>query len=80
MKPLIGLALAAAFAAPAISQDKPKPPPIWHQGKPPAQAESKLAPHADTKTETTTETKPESKPESKPEKKSEGKSETKAAA
>src|SRR5688572_24071728 len=52
MKSLIALAVAAAFAAPALSQDKPKPPPIWHQGKPPAQADSKLAPHAGKMTET----------------------------
>ena len=45
-------AVAAAFAAPALSQDKPKPPPAWHQGKPAAQAESKLAPHAGKMTET----------------------------
>ena len=43
-------ALGAAFAAPAMSQQKP--PPAWHQGKPPAQAESKLAPHAGKMTET----------------------------
>ena len=46
MKKLIALAVSAAFAAPALSQDKPKPPPAWHQGKPAAMAESKLAPHA----------------------------------
>src|SRR4026209_62501 len=28
----------------ALAQDKPAPPPAWHQGKPPALAESKLAP------------------------------------
>ena len=50
MKKLIALAVAAAFAAPALSQ--PKPAPAWHQGKPPAQAESKLAPHAGKMTET----------------------------
>ena len=49
---MIALAVAAAFAAPAFSQDKPKPPPAWHQGKPPAMAESKLAPHAGKMTET----------------------------
>ena len=43
-------ALGAAFAAPAMSQQKP--PPAWHQGKPPAHAESKLAPHAGKMTET----------------------------
>ena len=52
MMKLIAVAVAAAFAAPALSQDKPAPPPAWHQGKPPAQAESKLAPHAGKMTET----------------------------
>src|SRR5687767_9037181 len=52
MRSLIALAVAAAFAAPALSQDKPKPPPAWHQGKPPAQAASKLAPHPGKMTET----------------------------
>ena len=52
MKNLIALAVAAAFAAPALSQDKPKPPPAWHQGKPPAMGESKLAPHPGKMTET----------------------------
>ena len=52
MKTIIAFAVAAAFAAPALSQDKPKPPPAWHQGKPPAHAESKLAPHAGKMTET----------------------------
>ena len=52
MRSLIALAVAAAFAAPALSQDKPKPPPAWHQGKPAAMAESKLAPHAGKMTET----------------------------
>src|SRR5919108_3361873 len=52
MKKIIALAVAAAFAAPALSQDKPKPPPAWHQGKPPAMAESKLAPHPGKMTET----------------------------
>jgi glucose/arabinose dehydrogenase len=51
MQTLIAAAVAAAFAAPALSQDKP-PPPAWHQGKPPAHAESKLAPHAGKMTET----------------------------
>lgn len=49
---MIALAVAAAFAAPAFSQDKPKPPPAWHQGKPPAMTESKLAPHPGKMTET----------------------------
>jgi glucose/arabinose dehydrogenase len=52
MKTVIALAVAAAFAAPALSQDKPKPPPAWHQGKPPAMGESKLAPHPGKMTET----------------------------
>jgi glucose/arabinose dehydrogenase len=52
MKAIIAVAVAAAFAAPALAQDKPKPPPAWHQGKPPAMAESKLAPHAGKMTET----------------------------
>src|SRR5688572_8700092 len=52
MNKLIALAVAASFSAPAFSQDKPKPPPAWHQGKPPAQADSKLAPHAGRMTET----------------------------
>ena len=52
MKNLITLAVAAAFVSPALSQDKPKPPPAWHQGKPAAMAESKLAPHAGKMTET----------------------------
>src|SRR5919201_5255423 len=53
MKPsLIAAALAAAFAVPAQSQDKPSAPPAWHQGKPPAAAESKLAPHPGKMTET----------------------------
>jgi glucose/arabinose dehydrogenase len=52
MRTLIAAAIAAAFAVPAQSQDKPAPPPAWHQGKPPAHAESKLAPHAGKMTET----------------------------
>jgi glucose/arabinose dehydrogenase len=51
-KSLIAAAIAAAYAAPVLSQDKPKPPPAWHQGKPPAMAESRLAPHAGKMTET----------------------------
>src|SRR5262245_49861969 len=50
MKTLITIAVGAAFAAPAFAQQKP--PPAWHQGKPPAMAESKLAPHAGKMTET----------------------------
>ena len=52
MKTLISIAVAGALAAPALAQDKPKPPPAWHQGKPSAMAESKLAPHAGKMTET----------------------------
>jgi glucose/arabinose dehydrogenase len=52
MRTLIAAAVVAAFAVPAQSQDKPAPPPAWHQGKPPAMAESKLAPHAGKLTET----------------------------
>ena len=52
MKTIIAVAVVAAFAAQALAQDKPKPPPAWHQGKPPAMAESKLAPHAGKMTET----------------------------
>jgi glucose/arabinose dehydrogenase len=48
----IAVAVGAAFAFAAQAQDKPKPPPAWHQGKPPAQAESKLAPHPGKMTET----------------------------
>jgi hypothetical protein len=36
----------------ALAQDKPAPPPAWHQGKPPALAESKLAPVPGKKHET----------------------------
>jgi glucose/arabinose dehydrogenase len=43
------LALAVQFA---YGQDKPKPPPAWHQGKPAAMADSKLAPLAGKMTET----------------------------
>jgi glucose/arabinose dehydrogenase len=42
-----------AFAvSSAFSQDKPKPPPAWWQGKPPAMADSKLAPLPGKMTET----------------------------
>jgi glucose/arabinose dehydrogenase len=47
---LVATAVAAAFTVPAMSQQKP--PPAWHQGKPPAMAESKLAPHPGKMTET----------------------------
>jgi glucose/arabinose dehydrogenase len=50
MRNLIGVAVAAAFVAPAFAQQKP--PPAWHQGKPPAMGESKLAPHPGKMTET----------------------------
>jgi glucose/arabinose dehydrogenase len=47
------IALALASFASVHAQDKPAaPPPAWHQGKPPAMAESKLAPHAGKMTET----------------------------
>jgi glucose/arabinose dehydrogenase len=53
MKNPISLAVAAAFAAAAFSvHSQPKPPPAWHQGKPPAMAESKLAPLPGKMTET----------------------------
>jgi glucose/arabinose dehydrogenase len=48
MKKLIAVAVAAAFTIPAQAQQ----PPAWHQGKPPAMAESKLAPHPGKMTET----------------------------
>jgi glucose/arabinose dehydrogenase len=44
--------LAAALLAATAAYAQPKPPPAWHQGKPPAQAESKLAPLAGRNTET----------------------------
>ena len=44
--------LLAASIQSALAQDKPAPPPAWHQGKPPALAESKLAPVAGKMTET----------------------------
>jgi len=36
----------------ALGQEQPKPPPAWQQGRPPALADSKLAPHAGKMTET----------------------------
>ncbi|MCX7961826.1 MAG: PQQ-dependent sugar dehydrogenase [Burkholderiales bacterium] len=46
-------AVALAFAATAAwSQDKPKPPPAWWQGKPEAMKDSPLAPHPGKMTET----------------------------
>jgi glucose/arabinose dehydrogenase len=50
MRTLVAAAVTAAFAVTAHAQ--PKPPPAWHQGKPPAMGESKLAPHAGKMTET----------------------------
>jgi glucose/arabinose dehydrogenase len=50
MRMILAAAVGAAFAASAYAQ--PKPAPAWHQGKPPAMAESKLAPHAGKNTET----------------------------
>jgi glucose/arabinose dehydrogenase len=44
MKTVLAVAVSAAFALSAQAQDKPAPPPSWHQGKPPAQAESTLHP------------------------------------
>lgn len=53
MKTVFALAGALAVAVNfAWAQDKPKPPPPWWQGKPPAMGDSKLAPHAGKMTET----------------------------
>ncbi|MBM3384781.1 MAG: sorbosone dehydrogenase family protein [Betaproteobacteria bacterium] len=49
---LTSAALLAFTVQSAFSQDKPKPPPAWHQGKPAAMAESKLAPVPGKMTET----------------------------
>jgi glucose/arabinose dehydrogenase len=46
MKPTVALAVAAAFALPALAQQPASPPPSWQQGKSPAQAESTLHPFA----------------------------------
>src|SRR3989440_2190237 len=46
MTKLFAAALCAAFAVAALAQDKPAPPPSWHQGKPPAMGESTLHPFA----------------------------------
>ena len=42
---VVAAAVAAAFAVPALAQDK-APPPAWQQGKPPAMTESTLHPFA----------------------------------
>jgi glucose/arabinose dehydrogenase len=47
----IAASMLLAFSA-AQAQDKPAPPPAWHQGKPAALADSKLAPLAGKMTET----------------------------
>ena len=53
MKTTTALSILVTLAlSPVYAQDKPKPPPAWHQGKPPALAESKLAPHAGKMTDT----------------------------
>ena len=52
MKTVIAVAVAAAFAVPALAQDKPAPPPAWKQGMPEKMKDSKLAPHAGKMTET----------------------------
>ncbi len=44
--------LAAALLAAMSAYAQPKPPPAWHQGKPPAMADSKLAPLPGRMTET----------------------------
>jgi len=44
--------LTAALLAATAAYAQPKPPPAWHQGKPPAMADSKLAPLAGRNTET----------------------------
>ena len=49
---LTSTAVLAFTVQSAFSQDKPKPPPAWHQGKPAAMAESKLAPNPGKMTET----------------------------
>jgi len=45
-------AAAAGLCGAASAQDKPAPPPAWHQGKPPAMSDSKLAPLPGKMTET----------------------------
>ena len=44
--------IAAALLAATAAYAQPKPPPAWQQGKPPAMADSKLAPLAGRNTET----------------------------
>jgi len=51
MKTLVAVACLATFAS-SYAQDKPAPPPIWQQGRPPEMADSKLAPHPGKMTET----------------------------
>src|ERR671927_180901 len=50
MRAIIASAVAAAFSVPAAfttwAQAPASPPPSWHQGKPPAHAESTLHPFA----------------------------------
>jgi glucose/arabinose dehydrogenase len=53
MRRLVAVAVSTAFVASfAQAQNKPAPPPAWHQGKSAKQAASKLAPHAGKMTET----------------------------
>jgi glucose/arabinose dehydrogenase len=52
IKKTLALTIAAAFAVTALAQDKPKPPPAWHQGKGDSMKASKLAPHPGKMTET----------------------------
>jgi len=51
IKTAITASVLLAFGA-AQAQDKPAPPPAWHQGKPAAMTDSKLAPLAGKMTET----------------------------
>jgi len=44
MKTTLAVAIAAAFALPALAQQPASPPPSWQQGKPPAMSESTLHP------------------------------------
>ena len=52
MRTALAVAVVAAFTGYAIAQNKPEPPPAWHQGKSDQHKESKLAPHAGKMTET----------------------------